>query len=629
MTKVSQKPLRPPSKRALKTGVSRRGGVATERGRFRLMWGVTITIFAALLGKAFWVQVINQSFYAQKASSTIGKMRTEVATRGVLYDRFDAPLALSVPMLTVSFNAREYAKTKAQWLKDEKPKLQERLLASTDSEKIKALKQHIDDMGARFDIARMCKLLGVDVQKLLTDIANTDAGNLPKSQYRVLVRRMPSEEAGAVLAHDFVGLHSETEYKRYYTQPQPNTHLLGYMGRKDNQYVGRAGLELQLNNALAGQAGKISTVRGARGFGVIDKNLVQPDVAGQDTYLSIDARLQYILYRELEKAGREHKARSASGLVLDARTGEVLAVSNWPSFNANDMRDRTNENERNRAIIDIFEPGSVMKPLTVAAALDSGKFNTNSRINTGNGTITIRGKTFRGHGPTIVSLEDLIIHSNNVASIKIAQALPLDGVTSMYRRLGLGQKTALGFPGEQAGSVTDPGPREDLRRANITFGYSVEVTLAQLAQAYAVLANDGKLTPLSIMRIDDTSKINAKQVITPKIAQDVLHMMEGVTEKGGTGTRAAISGYRVAGKTGTAKKLKADGSGYYDDKYRGLFVGIAPISNPRFVTAIVVEDPVGDYYGGSVAAPAFATVTKEALRLYHVPQDKPLDERLN
>lgn len=617
---------RPTSKKARQQGVSRRGGVNTEKYRFLLMWLVTAAVFCVLLARAFWLQVINPAFYVKKADSTIISTRVERANRGVMYDRNGIPLALSTPMKTLSFNAREYAAAKQDWEgKDGKPGQKEKLLKRLESKPSQKLETLIETKQARFDVNALAKAVGIDADKIQKKL-NAPTGELPKSQYMILKRRMPPTVADVVLSKKFAGVHAETEYKRYYPQPQPNAHILGYMGRKDNDYTGRAGLERTMNQTLGGEDGKISIVRGARGVGAIDNSLIKADIQGEDVNLSIDSRLQYILYRELEKSGRKYAARSASGIVVNAKTGEVLAMTNWPSFNTNNMSERTDQNERNRALVDAFEPGSVVKPFTVAAALESGKFNKHSQINTYPGSVTVNGKTFYDHGVTSpVSLETLLRKSSNVASIKIGLALSRDGVTNMFKKVGLGEKTALNFPSEQSGNVTAPTKRQSLRRANLTFGYSMEVTLAQLAQGYSVLAAGGVKRPLTFNKVDDVP--DGEQVIAQQTAKDIVQMMESVTKKGGTGTQAAITGYRVSGKTGTAKKLRADGKGYYESKYRALFCGMAPASDPEFVTVVVVEDPVGEFYGGKVAAPVFSAVTKEALRLYNVPLDRSLTSK--
>lgn len=619
-------------KKALQKGVSARPGINSDKRRFHLMWFVTTICFLALFSRALWLQVIKQPFYAEKAESAIERTRTIEPSRGVVYDRNNIPLALSVPMKTLSFNAREYAEAKYLWEK-EKQKIIKTINFLTDEEQ-QEIRQKIDKKDARFNVLNIAETVDYDadvIKKLLADTRvnpkKPKAPPLPFSQYLMLKRRIPTEVSDIIMKKRFAGVHSVTEYKRYYPQPQPNVHVLGFMGRNVTKarafYEGKSGIEKLYEKSLAGTPGKIKVVKGAKGFGVVDDTLLQAEVAGAHLVTSIDSRLQYILYRELEKVGRLHSARSASGVVLDAQTGEVLAMSNWPSFNSNSMKERNNHNERNRALVDVFEPGSVVKPLTVIAGLESGKFHKNSVINTG-GRIVVGNKVFLDHGaPLNVSMQNLIKYSSNLASIKIGQALPRAGVANMFQKLGLGKKTALNFPSEPAGNVTPPSKRQKQRRANMTFGYSIEVSLAQLAQAYSIIASNGVLRPLTLEKQEKTRQ--GEQIISANNANSVLNMMKSVVYgNGGTGKRAKIKGYTVAGKTGTAKKLQPDNKAYYADKYRSLFIGIAPVSKPKFVTAILVEDPLGDYAGGKVAAPVFSQVTGEALRLYNIPMDRPL-----
>lgn len=605
--------------------VSKRASIQNDKFRFYVMWGITLLCFIALLGKAFWLQIIKHEFYEEKASKAIISTRIVQPNRGVIYDRHGTPLALSTPMNKISFNAREYSKYKLEWEKAKKNKLKN-LALITDPKVKEDLLEDIEKKDQRFDLQLLATATNVDIKKIQATMLkkspykNNKKIMLPISQYYILAKNIPPKAAEVILKRRFVGVHKETEYKRFYPQPQPNAQVLGFMGRTNGEevYKGRAGLERLYNHRLAGTAGKVSVIRGAKEFGAVDDKLIKDAETGENLVTSLDGRLQYILYRELEKAGRMRQARSASGMVVDTRTGEVLAMSNWPSFNSNNLNERTNQNERNRAAVDSFEPGSVVKPLTVVAALESGKFHKNSVLHTG-GRIKIHSKVFNDHCGKDISLTKLISCSSNTASIKIGQILPRDGIANMYLKLGLGNKTSLNFPSEQAGIVVAPTKKQLLKRANMTFGYAIETTLVQLTQAYSIIANDGKLIPFTFEKQTHTPT-ETTQIISQETANDVLTMMQSITK--GTGKRAAIPGYSIAGKTGTAKKILPNKKGYYEDKYRALFIGIAPATNPRFITAIVVEDPVGDYGGGKVAAPIFKNVMQEALRLNNIPMDK-------
>jgi len=332
--------------------------------------------------------------------------------------------------------------------------------------------------------------------------------------------------------------------------------------------------------------------------------------------------LQYLLYKELEKAGRLQKARWSTGMIVDVQTGEVLALSTWPSFNSNNLNEMTGENQRNRALLDVFEPGSVMKPFTVAAALDSGKYTTTSLIDTNPGSIRVRGYTIRDHNNLgRITLGTLLQKSSNVASTKIALSLPPDAITNMQKQFGFGSKTPLQFPGEGSGLVVTPKEKETSRRATVSYGYGLQVTLAQVAQAYSALAAGGVMHPLTLTK--DGERPPSKRIMAHEQAMSIVQMMESVTEPGGTAKGAAIDGYRVAGKTGTSRRINPKG-GYYTDQYRNVFAGMAPASNPKLVGVILIEDPRGQIYAGLTVAPVFHNVMKEALRLYNVPLDKPL-----
>jgi len=329
-----------------------------------------------------------------------------------------------------------------------------------------------------------------------------------------------------------------------------------------------------------------------------------------------------LFYKELEKAGRLQKARWSTGMIVDVQTGEVLALSTWPSFNSNNLNEMTGENQRNRALLDVFEPGSVMKPFTVAAALDSGKYTATTLIDTNPGSIRVRGYTIRDHNNLgRITMATLLQKSSNVASTKIALSLPADGITNMQKQFGFGSKTPLQFPGEGSGLVVTPKEKETSRRATVSYGYGLQVTLAQVAQAYSALAAGGVMHPLTLIKDDKPQP--SKRIMAHEQAMSIVQMMESVTEPGGTAKGAAIDGYRVAGKTGTSRRINPKG-GYYTDQYRNVFAGMAPASNPRLVGVMLIEDPRGQIYAGLTVAPVFHNVMKEALRLYNVPLDKPL-----
>lgn len=361
-----------------------------------------------------------------------------------------------------------------------------------------------------------------------------------------------------------------------------------------------------------------------RGFGSTIEEIgeTRPKRDGENITLTLDSRLQYVLYKELVELGRTQSARSSAGIVVDVLTGDVLAMSSWPSFNSNNLDELMGTNERNRVVMDAIEPGSVMKPFTVAAALDSGKYNVNTLIHTAPGSMNIGGSTIRDSGNYgSITMAKLIQKSSNVGPAKIALSLPNDAIADIQRRFGFGQKTNLNLAGEVSGIVRTP--KDTATRATMSYGYGQAVTLAQIAQAYATLGNHGVMHPLRLIKNDPAPE--PKRVISEDNAQKIVAMMRTVTEQGGTATGATINGYHVAGKTGTSRRTDPVKGGYAEGQYRNIFAGVAPASNPRFAIAIIVEDPQKAKYAGQTVAPVFANVMKETLRLYNVPFDKPLD----
>lgn len=609
-------------------GASTRGGVENDLIRFQIIWGVALLCLLILIARAVDLQVINADVYIDKGNDIITSERTQRSYRGMITDRNNQPLAISAPLSSVSFSPYDYAVAYYDLSKriqnnSNNPEAQERLL------------KKLDEM----DLARLATVSGVSLERLQQAVAinkSVDVNDeeavkavLPTgagSHYVPLLNKVTPEIADAVMALNFTGVYEKQEFRRYYPQPQPNAQLLGFMGYNSNDpnsgYEGRAGIERQYQKQLAGEDGKVRVLKDRYQNSIEELEQIKPVIPGQDITLSIDSRLQYLLYKELEKVGRVQEARWSTGMVVDVNTGEVLALSTWPSFNNNNLNEMTGNNQRNRAVLDVFEPGSVMKPFTVAAALDSGKYTEHSLINTSPGSIRVKGYTIRDHNNLgSISLAKLIQKSSNVASTKIALSLPPDGITRMQKSFGFGSKTALQFPGEQTGIVPTPKENETARRATVSYGYGLQVTLAQIAQAYSALGAGGVMHPLTLIKRDN--KVPGTRIIDEDKAMAVVNMMETVTQPGGTGTAAAIDGYRIAGKTGTSRRINPNG-GYYTDQYRTVFAGIAPASNPRLAAVILVEDPRKAHYAGIVAAPVFHNVMQEALRLYNVPLDKPL-----
>lgn len=599
----------------------------TSYERYKWIWLIIVIAFVALFGRAFQLQILWSSALVAKGDEFITSKKELPVYRGMITDTFGVPLAANAPLTTVIFNPRMYA--------EKYYSLQKTIKTSKKQSDIEKAQKQLQEMDlnklaavANFSVEKLKRAVAIDPSVDVTDKEAVKQA-LPKghgSRRLPILTRVPPEVAKPVTDLDFQAVSEEGLFQRYYLQAEPNAPLLGYMVRdaKDDKkfkLIGAAGIERQYEKELAGEAGSALVLQDTKQSAIKEIKEIKPAVEGQDIHLTIDSRLQYVLYKELEQVGREQSARFSAGIVVDVLTGDVLALGSWPSFNSNDLSERTGQSERNRVLMDTFEPGSVMKPFTVAAALESGKYSVNSLIDTSPGSMSLAGYTIRdsaNYGS--ITLAKLIQKSSNVASAKIALNLPVNAISEMQRRFGFGQKTALQFYGEKAGFVRDPEGVNAPSRATLSYGYGQNVTLAQVAQAYAALANHGEFRPLRLVK--NQAPLPSKQVIDAKHAEAIVQMMELVTEQGGTAQAAAINGYRVAGKTGTSRRAK--NGGYHTDQYRTIFAGIAPASSPRFVSVILVEDPRRQFYGGVVAAPVFHDVMKEALRLYNVPFDKPL-----
>ena len=581
--------------------------LSVDMWRFYLMWSVVLLCFIALVGRAFYVQVINKDFLQNKANANILRTEKVKAMRGVIYDRHGVPLAISTPVMKVVIDPRDYFETKKQF--DE---ITAELAKDPTNRK---LKRQLPNKNLNLD--ELADAVGIDRAELKKKM-----NEKPRSRYLVLQKEIPPQQAELIAKREFQGVYTEKNYKRYYPQPQPNAQIIGLT---NSEGIGIEGLEMQMNTALSGHDGAQQVVRDKKGNRFKDPEVIKEVEAGENITLSIDSRLQYIMYRELTAAGVANNARSATAIAVDIKTGEILAMTSWPSYNPNDKKSLGNKDAmRNRGAVDSFEPGSTMKPLTVAMALESGKYTTNSIVNTSPGSMRIGNHTIRDtHNYGALTLGGIIQKSSNVGVAKLALSLPYATLPTFYKRVGMGQRSAVKFPGESAGLILPPSKWNVSEVGTMAYGYGLNATVLQIADAYAMLANKGVKVPLSLYKLEQPPK--GEQIIDAKIADQVLLMMETATLPGGTATRATIPGYRVAGKTGTAHKLRADRKGYSTSEYRALFAGVAPVSDPRLAMIVVVENPQGSYYGGTVSAPVFARVMQESLRLMNVPLDRPLD----
>ncbi len=528
----------------------------------------------ALMGRVVYLQVLNKDFYQGKAknhSSTV----VIASHRGMITDRFGEPLAVSTPVYSVWANPQKFDATSKQL-----PHL-----------------AHILDM-------KVSK-----IQQLLEKYTN--------SSFVYLKRQIEPSQAEWAKEIGLDGVHIQREYRRYYPTADVMAHVTGFTNIEDH---GLEGLEKTYDTFLSGINGKDRVLRDSRRRAVEKIDRIEEPVAGKDLQLSIDRRLQYLAYRELKKAVNKHDAVSGSVVMLDVKTGEVLAMVNSPSYNPNDWSSRKGSALRNRAVTDIFEPGSTIKPFVVAAALDTGRYLPETQINTTPGYFRVNAhltvRDIKNYG--LIDVSTIISKSSNIGMSKIALSLDSELLWQTFSDVGLGMITGSGFPGEADGWLSYPGRWREAERATLSFGYGLSLTPLQLARAYSVLADGGLIKPVSFTVTNETPV--SERVFQAKTAAHLLTMMEKVVADGGTATRAQIPGYRIAGKTGTVKKSSK--SGYSDDKYLSLFAGMAPASDPQLVMVVVVNEPRNsEYYGGVVAAPVFSKVMAGALRLMDITPD--------
>lgn len=554
-------------------------GDSTEAtvGRGWRLWLVLILLLLVAMGitaRMLSLYVEDQAFLQTQGDERTLRTVQVPAHRGIITDRNGEPLAVSAPVTTI-------------WAD---PKMMDL--------------QHVN-------IAKLAILLKSNKQKLTAKLSANRA-----KRFLYLQRQGTPELAEKVRALRIPGVHVDREYKRYYPAAEVTTHLVGFTNLDGK---GQEGLELAYEGWLKAEPGKQLVMKDRLGRTIKHVREVKSAQHGNNIELSIDLRLQYLAYRELKAAVKAHKADGGSLVMLDVKTGEVLAMVNQPSYNPNDPRQRVSSALRNRALTDTFEPGSTVKPMTVAAALMSGQYTPDTLVDTSPGYLRVKRKTIRDHrNYGEIDVSTIITKSSNVGVTKLTMSLPEGSVRNLYHNVGLGQATGIGFPGESSGYLPYLNKRQVVERATLSYGYGLSVTPLQLAQSYLALANDGVMSPVNLIRQKEAGK--PVRVMPASVAQDVRVMMETVISSKGTGRRAAVPGYRVAGKTGTVHKVGR--GGYIDDQYMSTFAGLAPVSNPRLVTVVMVDNPKGqEYYGGEVAAPVFSRAMGGALRLLNVPPD--------
>jgi len=546
--------------------------------RSRLVLVVLFSAFAALGIRALWLQGVSNQFLQKQGKSRYERTLELPATRGKIMDRNGQVLASSLPV-------------KAVWA------IPDDVLASPPA-KIT-------------ELARLLEMPEVELRKKL-DSDRT---------FVYLKRQVEMDVIAQIEKLKIDGIDTRKEYKRFYPQGEVMTHLVGFTSVED---VGQESIELAQQKALVGAVGSRRVIKDRLGHIVEDVGQSREPHDGRDITLSVDSKLQYIAFTSVKNAVEKFHAKAGAAVVLDVHTGEVLALANWPTYDPNDRSKLTGEQLRNRVITDTFEPGSTLKPFTVALALDTRRVTPSTLFDTGNGRIQIGDKIVRDtHPHGVIDVSTIIQKSSNIGVSKMALAMPAEEMWNMFTKVGFGQAPRYGFPGAVAGRVRPYKSWRPIEQANMSFGQGISVSLLQLAHSYLIFARDGDIIPLSFQKV--TQKPVGQQVISAKTAAQMRAMLETVVLPGGTAVQAQVPGYRVGGKTGTAQKL-VNGR-YSQTHYVGNFAGMAPMSNPRFVIAVMIDDPTGAIHtGGGVAAPTFAALAANALRAENVPPDSSITD---
>ena len=554
---------------------------AKDKQRLVMLALMLVFITFMLVWRAVDLHVVSKEFLQNQGDARYLREVSEPADRGMIVDRNGEALAISTPVDSVWANPKELIKARGDWV-------------------------------------RLCVELNLGINELQQLLANHSS-----KEFVYLKRHVIPEIAQRVEALKVPGVFLTRENRRYYPAGEVASHVLGFTNIDDR---GQEGVELAMDEWLRGTPGSKRVIKDRLGQIVEEVEQVRLPQRGDDVVLTIDRRIQYLAYRELKAAVQKHQAKSGSAVILDAHNGEILAMVNQPSYNPNNRDALQLDHLRNRAVTDVFEPGSTVKPFTVAAALQSGKYEPQTIVDTTPGLYRVGRKVirdFRNYGA--IDVATVIQKSSNVGASKLALAIEPRILWNIFAGAGFGETTGVSFPGESTGLLSDHYSWRDIERATLSYGYGMSVTALQLARAYTLFANDGSIKPVTLVRNnqygDDPSRYyRAEPVLNETTVKQVRRMMQLVVQDGGTGMNAQVPGYRIAGKTGTVKK-SGDG-GYIEDSYLSVFAGIAPATNPRLVMVVMVNEPQGEkYYGGDVAAPVFAKVMSGALRLLDVPPD--------
>ncbi len=545
------------------------------RGRQFLVLAVMGLLAGALLWQAVDLQLSHQGFLQRQGTARHLRSVKIPAHRGMILDRHGEPLAISTPVKSVWAHPRELLASTPDWrqlarLLDREPKRLQRLVESRQQREFIYLKRHVEPV-----------------------------------------------LAGKLKSLKLPGIYLQREYRRYYPAAEGAAHVVGFTNVDDQ---GQEGLELAFDEWLRGVDGRKQVIRDRLGRAVEEVARIAAPRPGRDLVLSMDLRIQSLAYRALKTAVQRHRARAGSLVLLDVTSGEVLAMVNQPSYNPNNGAERVSARFRNRAVTDVFEPGSTLKPLTILSALESGLYQPSSVIDTAPGHFMVGRYTVKDHrnyGP--LSVAEVIKKSSNVGASRIALNIPSEQLWQNFALMGLGEVPGSAFPGEAAGRFSHFSTWGEIEQATLAFGYGLSVSTLQLARIYAAIGNGGVMPELSFQRRDGV--VPSRSVVAPEISRQVVSILEGVVAPGGTGGRARVAGYRIAGKTGTVRK-SADG-GYSDNRYLAIFAGLAPASRPRLAAVVTIDEPAGDeYYGGQVAAPVFSKLMAGALRLLGVAPDE-------
>ena len=544
--------------------------------RARVAVALLLAAFLVLAGRTVYLQSMHTVFLQGKGEARDSRVLEVPATRGRVVDRNGDALAISTPVKSVWAIPDDVSATPTQ-------------------------------------LKSLASLLSLDPRELGRKLSDAER------EFVYLKRQIPPEAAARVAELAIPGIHQQSEYRRYYPGGETMAHVIGFTGVDE---VGQEGIELAQQAVLAGTAGSRRVIKDRLGRIVEDVESIRAAQDGRDLSLSIDSKIQNLAFGALKAAVEAHKAKAGAIVVLDVRTGEVLALANMPTYNPNNRARLTGAQLRNRVMTDTFEPGSTLKPFTVGLAIETGRITPQTMIQTSPGALTIGSYTIHdAHPGGAMSVAQVIQKSSNVGAAKIALSMPREEMYDMFKHVGFGAAPRLGFPGEAIGRVREAKSWRPVEQATMAYGHGISVSLIQLARAYTVFARDGELAPLSLLKTGVAAE--GRRVFSPEVARAMRDMLEAAVQPGGTAPRARVVGWRVGGKTGTAHKQ--ENGGYAAHKYVSSFVGFAPMSDPRLVIAVMVDEPsAGQYYGGQVAAPVFSQVMQGALRLLGAPYDAPL-----